>query len=301
MKPKVIALAGIVIAASLLIAAIEVIRQSNTLFTPEVKTPDQIAQEEAAVSASKLKPATPLPASPTPTPTPKPLTFAEMNQLYGPCAIVPTLMYHHVQAEAIAKADGHAQLTVDSGWFQKQMQYLKDHNYNVIKANDLINFFDNGTPLPSKPVMLTFDDGYDDFGTDAAPIMSAFGFNSTLFVPTGLMENAGYLHWSTISSLSGPVLMANHTWSHHNMGASKSVIEKEITTADSQLGGRGLNSPKVFAYPYGLTSSYSIAFLQQMGYKLAFTTKHGSTLCKQQRLTLPRIRIGNAQLSSYGL
>src|SRR5258708_16969044 len=128
-------------------------------------------------------------------------------------------------------------------------------------------------------------------------------FPATVFVQTGFIQNPGYLSWSQITDIagSGNILMANHTWSHHNMGTSRAIIEKEITTADTQLGDHGLNIPKTFAYPYGTTSPYSAQFLQSMGYKLAFTTVHGSTLCKQQRLILPRIRIGNAPLSSYGL
>lgn len=274
-------------------------RKQGQLF-PLIKTPTQLAKEYTAVDSTPAPTASPLP---TPTPTPKPLTFAEMNTLHGPCAVVPTLMYHHTEDLGIAKTEGHAQLTVDTKNFRADMQYLKDKGYSVLPMTSLIAFFDNGTPLPKKPVILTFDDGYQDFATDAAPILREFNFPGTMFVPTGLLQNPGYMSWSTVIDLasSGQILMSNHTWSHHNMGTSKAVIEKEITTADKQLGERNLNTPKVFAYPYGTTSAYAARFLQQMGYKLAFTTIHGSTLCKQQRLVLPRIRIGNASLSSYGL
>ncbi len=210
-------------------------------------------------------------------------------------------MYHHIQDLKLAEAQEHKSLTVDPVNFRQQMQYLRDRGYTPISASSLIAFFDQGTPLPSKPVLLTFDDGYSDFGTDAAPILSEFGYPAVLFIPTGLMQNQGYLSWSTITSLSGSTLMANHTWSHRNMGTSRATIEKEITLADTQLTERGLNNPKVFSYPFGITSAYSQAYLQTQGYKLAFTTTYGSTLCTKQRFILPRIRIGNAPLSAYGL
>ncbi|PWU23694.1 hypothetical protein C5B42_02175 [Candidatus Cerribacteria bacterium 'Amazon FNV 2010 28 9'] len=240
---------------------------------------------------------------PTPTPKPTPLSFADMSKLYGPCVQLPTLMYHHIQDLGIAKTEGHASLTVDTKYFARDMQYLSDHGYSVLPMTSLISFFDNGTPIPKKSVMITIDDGYDDFGTDAAPILAQYHFPATLFVPTGLVENPGYLHWSTITSIaaSQPILMANHTWSHHNMEASLSVIQHEVTTAETQLEQHGLDNPKVFAYPYGLTSPTAINFLNGQGFKLAFTTVYGNILCKQQRLTLPRVRIGNAPLSSYGL
>lgn len=212
-------------------------------------------------------------------------------------------MYHHVQDLTAAEADGHKSLTVDPKIFREQMQYLKDRGFTVLPASALISFFDTGTPIPKKSVLLTFDDGYDDFGSDAAPILKDFGFPATLFVPTGLMQNPGYLTWSAILdiSVSQPILMANHTWSHHNMGSNRTVIEKEITTADKQLAEKGLNSPKIFAYPFGIPSQYAEAFLNTQGYKLAFTTAYGTTQCAKQRFTLPRIRIGNAPLNRYGL
>jgi peptidoglycan/xylan/chitin deacetylase (PgdA/CDA1 family) len=248
---------------------------------------------------------TPTPAptpSPTPSPTPKPLTFADMNALYGPCVYVPTLFWHHVQNEKIAKRLGHAQLTVDTEIFRSQMQYLKARGYTTIRPEQLIAFFDAGLPLPPKPMLLTFDDGYDDFASDAAPIIREFGFQATAFIPTGLINNNGFMSWDTITGLGGGnFYFANHTWSHKTMGAGRDVDDKEITTADGQLANHGLNAAKVFAYPYGPSSATAISILQERGYKLAFTTNPGSIQCKQQRLVLPRIRIGNSSLSSYGL
>jgi peptidoglycan/xylan/chitin deacetylase (PgdA/CDA1 family) len=238
--------------------------------------------------------------SPTPTPTPKPLTFAEMNTLYGPCVRMPVLMYHHVQTKEVAKADKQTSLTTYTDFFQKQMQYLKDKGYNVADMNDLINFFDNGTSVTSKSVLLTFDDGYEDFSTDAFPILQDLGFRATVFVPTGLMDNPGYLTWNQILLMNGSILFANHTWSHKNVGVSNSTMQYEISTADTQLSDRSLNSPKVFAYPFGLDSGQSEKYLASLGYKAAFTTTPGSILCKKQRFALPRIRIGSTSLSSYG-
>lgn len=240
---------------------------------------------------------------PTPTPTPRQLTFNELNSLYGPCAVVPALMYHHVQDLTTAKAEGHGSLTVDTGIFQKQMQYLKDHGYNPIRPEQLIAFFDSGSALPGKPVLLTFDDGYDDFNTDAAPILQNFGFTATAFIPTGLLQNPGYMSWGNLADISGRGLIyfANHTWSHHNVSTSLAEDQKEIGTADTQLAEHGLNPSKVFAYPYGNPSANGETVLSQLGYKLGFTTYPGSTQCRGRRFVLSRTRIGNTVLSAYGL
>jgi peptidoglycan/xylan/chitin deacetylase (PgdA/CDA1 family) len=242
---------------------------------------------------------TPTP-TPSPSPTPKPLTFAEMNDLFGPCVHLPVLMYHHIQSQTAAKADKQTSLTVYTDIFQSQMQYLKSKGYNTVTMNDLVNFFDSGTEIPGKSILITFDDGYQDFYTDAYPILSGLGFKVTMFVPTGLLENSDYLTWDEISGMSGSVLFANHTWSHKNVQVSADTMKTEISTADIQLNDRGLGSPKIFAYPFGLETSQAENYLSSLGYKAAFTTTSGSTLCKKQRFNLPRLRIGNAPLSNYG-
>ncbi len=246
-------------------------------------------------------PSSPTPTpTPTPKPTPKPLTFAEMNSLYGPCIHLPVLMYHHIQGKDAATADKQTSLTVYTDYFTAQMQYLKNKNYNFVRMNDLTNFFDSGTSIPARSVLITFDDGYEDFYTDAYPILQRLGIPATMFVPTGLIDNPDYLTWSQISQMNGLILFANHTWSHANIELSGQKMKYEISTADTQLFNHSLNSPKVFAYPYGLTSSQAESYLSSLDYKAAFTTVSGNILCKGKRFDLPRIRIGNATLSSYG-
>lgn len=256
-------------------------------------------------SLTPLPTATPLPSptpSPSPTPTPSPLTFAQMNELYGPCTFTPTLMYHHVQNLDQAKAENHLSLTVADTTFREQLQYLRSQGYNVVSMAQLINFFDTGSPLPGKSILLTFDDGYVDFASTAFPILKEFGDQATVFLPTGLIENPGYLSWGQVNDMknSGLILFANHTWSHQSVYTSNSVVEKEISTADTQLRDHGQNNPKVFAYPYGGADNFAISYLANSGYSLAFTTNPGSTLCKQLRFALPRVRVGNVSLAAYG-
>lgn len=241
-------------------------------------------------------------ASPTPT-KPKPLTFAEMNKLYGPCTNLPVLMYHHVEPEENAKLYKRTGLNVPPATFRKQMEYLNSKGYVSVTPADLANFFDSGSPLPAKPVLLTFDDGYVDIGDEAFPIMRELNIKGTLYIPTGLMENFDYLTWAKIDEMkaSGVFNFGNHTWSHRNVAANKETVTKEITTADTQLSDHGINGLKTFAYPYGIDATFAEKLLSDMGYKMAFTTVNGRIMCKKQRFSLPRIRIGNTSLSFFGL
>jgi len=242
---------------------------------------------------------------PTPTisitPTPTPISFEDMNKKFGPCVRVEVLTYHHIQAEEEAKTENQTGLSVDPIFFREHLQYLKDKNYTVIGAKDLINFFNGLQQLSGKIAMITLDDGYGDNYSNAYPILKEFGFKAIIFTPTGLVNNPDYLTWDEINQMKDLVYFANHTWSHHNQSGSAETITKEISLADTQLKDKGLNDQKIFAYPYGSTNQEEINILKNYGYNLAFTTKHGNIMCKGKSFELPRIRVGNAPLSQYGL
>jgi len=235
------------------------------------------------------------------SPTPTSVTVAGMNQNYGPCAKINVLMYHHIQDEETAKKNGQMKLTVTPDFFRKHLQYLKDNQYNVINITDLKKFFNNGESLPNKPVLITIDDGYKDNYEFAYPILKEFGVKATIFVATGLLNNPGYMTWDDLNQMKDLVYFANHTWSHQGSNGTKEKLTEEITMADKQLTDHGLNSDKIFAYPYGGAGKKVEEILKLNGYEIAFTTIHGNILCKGKSLELPRVRVGNASLNSYGL
>lgn len=243
----------------------------------------------------------------TPTPTvvvtPSPVSFQEMNRNFGPCVKLPVLMYHHIEEEKDAKIKNQTSLNVTPEFFEKQIVYLKEKGYTTISLEELIKFFDEGVSLPKKAVAITLDDAYEDNYSKMYPILKKYGFKATIFTPTGLVQNPDYLSWQEIREMnsSGLVYFANHTWSHHGSAGSLEVQNKEIDLADKQLAENGQNVYKIFAYPYGKPSVDAEKILTKYDYKVAFTTNPGMIMCRGKRFELPRIRIGNASLSNYGL
>lgn len=221
----------------------------------------------------------------------------------GFCNSVPVLMYHHIQPLDEAKKLGHAPLTVDSGWFDSQIKYLSDNKYQFITVGQLITSLQSGQTL-NKSVAITIDDAYDDAYNYAYPILQKYGAKASLFVPTGLVQNPGYLTWDQISQMykNNIILPYNHTWSHFSLPTGDLNKERtEITTAQTQLEEHLGLIPKIIAYPYGGYNAPSIKLLQELGYSAAFSTKPGTWQCTGNIFYLPRVRIGNAQLSAYGL
>lgn len=239
---------------------------------------------------------------PSPSPSPRPLTFAEINSLYGPCANLPVIFYHHIQNMDVAKANGQQNLTVATDIFVKQMQYLKDKGYVTLSTNAITDFFDKSIPVPQGGIIIVFDDGYSDFFVNVLPILRQLGFKALMALPTGLVNNPGYVTWDEVAqAASANIEIVNHTWSHANIATSNTkAIQNEVATAQNELTSRGYNANKIFVYPYGTYNLYDENFLQGQGYTLAFTTTPGSILCAKQRYALPRIRIGNVPLSAYG-
>jgi len=240
--------------------------------------------------------------TPVPSPSSAPLTFAQINNLYGPCASVPVIFYHHIEDLNQAQKEGHKSLTVDPKIFASQMQYLKNKKYNPITMKDMNNFFDSGINLPARPIVISFDDGYNDFDSNVMPVIQSLGLHVVMFLPTGLVNNPGYLTWDQVTSEAGTglVYFANHSWSHASLATSIAVTNKEVDTSQTQLVDRGLNPDMALAYPYGTYAQFTLNLLAQKGFKLAFTTTLGTIQCKARRLFLPRIRIGNAPLAAYG-
>lgn len=184
-------------------------------------------------------------ASPSATPTPRPLTLAEMNAKYESCAVVPTLMYHHINSIEAAIAGNYQWMNVPPDVFQSQMEYLINRGYTAITSAQLISFFDQNIPLPAKPVLITFDDGYAELVENVFPQINSRGLKVVVFLPTGLMDNPNYLNWNQIAAAGSAIEFGNHTWSHRNSFGTETQINSEIGTADSQLTQHGLNSSKI--------------------------------------------------------
>lgn len=239
--------------------------------------------------------------SPTPTPTPSP----EPAPVYtGYCLNVPVIFYHHIQPLAEAKVQGHGSLTVDNGIFDGQMAYLTSHGYTTISAEALAAALIGHQGLLGKSIVVTMDDGYADIFTYAYPIMQKYGITVSLAIPTGLMNNPGYMNWDQLRQMtgSGRVFVYNHTWSHTNLaGATKDKVEYEVSTAKKQLTEYLGKTSTVLFYPYGATNNTVIGVLAANGYNAGFTSIPGSTQCDSFMMSLHRTRIGNSSLASYGL
>ncbi len=238
--------------------------------------------------------------SETPEATPPGIPLAEDDY----CINMPVIMYHHVQPLALAEKLGHTSLTIDSTMFDEHMKYLTDHNYTAISLDDLINALYTRSSLPENPVMITLDDGYDDNYTYAFMTAKKYHMMMNFMIPTGLVGTPGYVTWDHLREMrDNPYArIYNHTTTHAGLGViSKEEIIKEVTAANTDLSNQlGLQNDIVI-YPYGSYSDMAIETLKELHMRAAVSTDAGRDECLSNIMKLPRIRVGNASLDTYGL
>jgi len=109
--------------------------------------------------------------------------------------VLRILAYHRIgDPEAEGGSGDPTLFSATPEEFAEQMQVLADH-YAVLSAGDLLDALESGQPLPPRSVMITFDDGYRDFGEYAWPVLSRLGLPAVLFVPTGYLSNGRHGFW----------------------------------------------------------------------------------------------------------
>jgi peptidoglycan/xylan/chitin deacetylase (PgdA/CDA1 family) len=109
--------------------------------------------------------------------------------------VLRILAYHRIgHPEAESERADPTLFSATPEQFAEQMQYLADH-YAVLSVDDLLAALDSGRALPPRSVMITFDDGYRDFGEHAWPVLKRLGLPAVLFVPTAYLTNGQNRFW----------------------------------------------------------------------------------------------------------
>ncbi len=227
---------------------------------------------------------------------------------------VPILMYHHI-SDVIPSDILGMSLTVKDTLFNQQLDYLKQQGYHTITYNQLFNALYFHGPLPSHPIILTFDDGYSDVYQFAFPALRAHGYTGMFFIITGRVGQAGYLSWQEISNMHfWGMQIGSHTIHHVDMGqmllVSRTLAQQELQESKATLGQHLGITIQQFCYPSGEPfKTESLALQQEIVTLLAAdgyiggTTDPGQTGFYQNSLApfdLLRVRVdGRSSLLTF--
>lgn len=212
-------------------------------------------------------------------------------------AKVPVILFHYVRNIAPYPDKLGWSLSVPPSTFQEQMEYLVKENYTTITPNDLYQYLQYGTPLPKKPIILTFDDGYLDFFEEVFPLLRDLQLKATNFITTSFIGRENYLDWYHLNYLvsSGRVFIGNHSQTHANLAEIPSEqLEQEISVSKTDLEESLDTEINCLAYPNGNYNDNVLSILKENKFKIAFTTENGNLHKTTELLKLPRIKIGGS-------
>jgi peptidoglycan/xylan/chitin deacetylase (PgdA/CDA1 family) len=223
----------------------------------------------------------------------------------GPRTVrVPILMYHRIGATYGSTPAVTQRLTVDPRTFAQQMRWLHRNDYRTLTQRELYDALVRGKPLPPKPVLITFDDGYDDVLRVAAPVLERLRMRATAYVITARSGDwhSPFLSWFELRELERRgVEVASHTVSHRDL---RTLDDRELAhelVASRQALERRLGRPvRWLAYPFGGHDARVVAAARRAGYLLAVTTIGGVAQDGTRPLELRRLSI-TSNIGAKGL
>ena len=211
---------------------------------------------------------------------------------------VPILMYHHI----LKDSSRWGTYVIGPKELEQDLIYLKEKGYETVTAENVIQYVYNGTPLPEKPVMLTFDDGYYSNFVYAKELLEQYQMRGVLFIigkytddySKSEEENPSYSHvtWARCREMrkEGTLELQNHTYNMHSFsatrqGSSKSkgetlwqyhfALSEDLKKLQEQFRKETGYLPRAFAYPFGIVSPESVDVLKELGFLAAFTSNEG--------------------------
>jgi peptidoglycan/xylan/chitin deacetylase (PgdA/CDA1 family) len=222
-------------------------------------------------------------------------------------ARVPILMYHSVSDSLFGKSHPYYQINCSPPVFARQMRWLRQNGYRTMDLTQMWTAMETGQDV-SKTVVITFDDGYRDFYTDAFEAMRQCGFTATIFLATDRIQNTpvridgvDYLTWSEVVELhKAGIQFGSHTVSHpdlrslspeqieYELGCSKETIEQKLGTAVES-----------FSYPFAFPeedktfTQFLVGILENLGFENGVSTIIGRAGKHDNRYYLPRLPVNS--------
>ena len=185
---------------------------------------------------------------------------------------IPVLCYHQIREWRGNESRGVKDMVVPPANFKSQLQMLADSGYHTILPDDLYAYLTMGKPLPSKPVMLTFDDSDLDQYEIALPEMKKHGFKGVFFIMTVSLGRSIYMSKAQVKEIAdeGHVI-GLHTWDHQDVRKLKpGDWEKQVVVPRRELETLTGKPVQYFAYPFGAWNKESIPELKKYAVKAAF-------------------------------
>ncbi|MEV1288768.1 polysaccharide deacetylase family protein [Micromonospora sp. NPDC049679] len=211
-------------------------------------------------------------------------------------SVVPVLCYHSVGDE---RRDGTLRWSVSPGDFDEQMTLIRERGRTPMTVSGYARVLRGLAPLPPRPVLITFDDGFPDLAETALPVLRRNGLTATAYViaaRVGVAPPAGgdpSLDWDQLRELLGyGVEVGSHSRSHRALDClRRAELHQEVAGSRQVLEDRLGTAVPSFAYPYGYHSSAVRTAVRAAGYSSACGVKNALSHPDDDMFAIARVLI----------
>ncbi len=210
---------------------------------------------------------------------------------------LPVIMYHLIIDDPSKVND----YTITPAMLKADLEYIKSQGYNTVVMQDLINYVKSSVPLPEKPILLTFDDGYFNNYLHAYPMLEQYDMCAVISIIGIETEKYSdypephelYSHctWENLKEMqdSGVFEIQSHSYDMHHMSngylgidrkngeelvAYRSRLFLDLSKLQSLFKEKMGYSPTTFAYPFGSAHSESQVTIDDLGFEATLGTEN---------------------------
>jgi len=190
-------------------------------------------------------------------------------------ADIPILLYHRIDQLPACATSAQRRWTLSPEKFEAQMRWVFEQGFHPVTLMQVSKHVKCGLPLPVKPIVISFDDGYKDQYNNAVPILKKYRIPATFFIITDSVGHSAYMNWDQVKELSDFGMdMESHTLTHTRLSnAPRQQAWQEIVNSKKILEKHLGKSVSILSYPYGSYGEDTIAMTRDAGYETAVTVK----------------------------
>ncbi len=221
--------------------------------------------------------------------------------LHAQTKSIPILVYHRFSSVKTGST------TVRTSAFEAQLQWLSDHQYQVLPLRSVLATLRNPDGIFERPsVEITADDGDESLYTDMYPLLLRYKVPVTLFIfPSAISRAHTYLKWDQLQEMqaSGLVDIQSHTYWHPNFrverarlstSAYRTFVEFQLRQSKRVLEHKLKVRVQSLAWPYGIFDPDLESMASQDGYQAAFAFSGGLAAAGCNLFAIPRIPVTGA-------
>ena len=204
---------------------------------------------------------------------------------------IPVLMYHSISDLDDSTRHPYYRTVTSPAVFDQHLKWLHDRGYKTINLSEAVALLGGSTAVVERPVVITFDDGFKNFYSEAFPTLGRYGFSGIVFLPTAFIDDSpqkfrgtACMTWSQVRELKkAGIEFGSHTVTHPQLrNLETEEIRRELRDSKAKIEDELSGSITSFAYPYAFPETDGAfrqrlkGILQESGYENGVSTIIGT-------------------------